>query len=165
VKQDNGVWPLLYYAITPSVIGKDFRLFRTVDQFPSKRMVKLLLDNGADPNRNIPHKKMTIWEALLLENHPKGAALDPWLDIVPDFIAHGADIHIFTTWSRDLRGIQVGPALANFRLVYLDQQSSWFGWNKSKSTFQNFEITEDDIENIKNHPSRYTATMLDPIIR
>jgi hypothetical protein len=155
VKQENGVWPLLYYAIAPSVLDKQLS---TVDRFPNKRIVKLLLDNGADPNRIIPHKKMKVWETLLRESHDQPAALDTWLDIVPDFLANGADPRMITTCSRDLQGVHVGAALVNFRPFlrpdYLYQTPRWYDWNKTSSQIP--DITEDDIKMIKSHPSRHT---------
>jgi hypothetical protein len=154
VVQDGNIWPLLLDAILPIQSKKPLAL---PNPFLDKRMVKLLLDHGADPNRGIPstdYGNMTPWEYLLWEaqNDSSQFDLDHWLEIVPQFLACGADPRAITDSrfrnrkSSDFRyTCQVGDVLYDF----LQSTNKWFSWVWSLSPRCDFSATE--IEMIKKH--------------
>lgn len=156
VVQDGNTCPLLLDAIRPLESNK---LPALPKPFPDKRMVKLLLEHGADPNRAIPFSSgnMTPWEYLLWEAQDNTwSDLDPWLEIVPLFLAYGADpCGITNSCFRfpDYRtpGIsdntlreptyQVGDAL----YTYLRLTNEWFNWGLSLWPRCHFSATDIDI--------------------
>ncbi|KAE9370087.1 hypothetical protein N431DRAFT_411184 [Stipitochalara longipes BDJ] len=155
VIQYGNIWPLLLDAILPIECEEPLALLN-----PSldKRMVKVLLDQGADPNRGIPYipySNMTPWEYFLwrVQNDSLKSSLDPWLEVVPQFLAYGADpcaitnsrfrYYDFIDSSKLARkgGDQVGDALYN----YLQSTNRLFNWGLSFSLRCHFSAMEIEI--------------------
>jgi hypothetical protein len=159
VRQDNNIWPLLLDAIFYIEIDK---LPALPNPFPDKRIVKLLLDYGADPNRGIPYSNMTPWEYLLWGLHKPSTStpdLDPWLEIVPQFLACGADPGAITnsrfrSRTKISRAYQVGDALYEF--IQSTNNNKW-AWVWSLSPRCNFSVTE--IEMVKKHATKRMAIL------
>jgi hypothetical protein len=159
VIKDGNIWPLLMDAILPIQCEKPLALPNPI---ADKRMLKLLLDQGADPNRGIPYipyNNMTPWEYLLwkVQDDSSKFGLDPWLEIVPQFLAYGADPraitnsrfrfpNVRTPGSSDRNRLQtpayqVGDALN----TYLRSTNEWFNWGLSLSPRCDFSATEIEI--------------------
>ena len=154
VIQDGNIWPLLLDIILP--IGCEKPLVLT-NPFPDSRMLKMLLDQGADPNRGIPYSpygNMTPWEYLLWKRQDDFShlGLDPWLEIVPQFLAYGAHPRAITNSRFRVNNVrnnslkttyQVGDAL----YTYLRSKNGWFNWGLS--VWPRCDFSETDIQIIK----------------
>lgn len=154
--QDDNIWPLLLDAIIPI---QSRRLLALPTPFLDKKMVKLLLDHGADPNRRLPYGNMTSWEYLLWEVQV-GLRIDAWLVTVPLFLACGANPRAITnSHFRDRKssspklggGYQLRNALYDFLQSTNDKKSFRWGWHSSPRC----EFSETDIETIKNSFERH----------
>jgi hypothetical protein len=150
VKQDTAIWPLLGDSI---MIDPDFQRLFPSHPFPSSKMVNLLLESGADPNRTIPGKDytlwegipgsgkdFTVWERLLWQPHDRDATvwLDVWLDIMSQFLAHGATPSVGRgfldrPWKRvtqeEWNRWMDFPRLCHYLQHFRSQKiGGWFGW-------------------------------------
>lgn len=161
VRQDDNIWPLLLDAILHVEIDK---LPALPNPFPDKRMVKLLLDHGADPNRGIPYCNMTPWEYLLwglqVDSSTSTPDFDPWLEIVPQFLACGADPGAITNprlHSRPeiSRAYHVGDVLYEFLQSTNNNKRARWVWSSSPRC--DFSVTE--IEMVKKHATKRMATL------
>jgi hypothetical protein len=144
VKQDTGIWPLLSDAITTDEIANRPAF---PNGFPSRMMVKLLLDNGADPNRVIPNQGWTVWEKVLWQRHKGDVDLSVWLHITSQFLTHGASLHAISGsyFSNDKSsGWQVGGVFQDFLKSQKPQR--WFSWGVTRS--RENKITDKDIEKL-----------------
>jgi hypothetical protein len=142
VKQDTGIWPLLADAIAVDEVSQSQALPHS---FPNRKMVKLLLDNGADPNRSIPNQNWTVWEKLLWQNHRETVDVAIWIDIASQFLEHGASPGAISD-SRPVSqvgGWQVGSVFQEF--LHSQQPRGWFNWGRSQSRVK---VMHSDIERL-----------------
>jgi hypothetical protein len=153
VIQDGKIQSLLMDAILPIRCEKPLTL---PNPFPDEHMLKVLLEKGADPNRGIIYSKygkITPWEYLLWiiqdDTSIRQVGLAPWLDIVPLFLAHGADPRAITNSYfrspivRNSATYQVGDALND----YVRASNTWLNWGLS--LWRNCDFSAADIEIIK----------------
>jgi hypothetical protein len=159
VIQDGKIWSLLMDAILPIWCEKPLTL---PNPFPDQIMLKVLLDQGADPNRGIYYSKygkITPWEYILwiLQDEILAVGLNPWLDIVPLFLAYGADPCAITNSYfrspivRMSVTYQVGDALND----YLRSSNTWLNWGLS--LWRNCDFSAADIEIIKKSGVKLTT--------
>ena len=141
VKQDTGVWPLLHDCIIPAQTRCLRQLLPDKDAsngFHNRKMIELLLSNGADPNKEIPGKQITVWEQFLwqeqrnsftrsLKNYHEGSVWRHLLEIVPLLLHAGADERAIWDRSRMISqgDSQVGGVL---RECLQSNTQSWFSW-------------------------------------
>lgn len=103
----NGTMPLLYFAVCrkDNHISEDFGM---LDQ----RLVKLLLQKGADPNEEC--EPISPWRHLLYRMHTEEdtSAMKAGLQIMALFADHGANPHAFTMGElpTDSGGYPSGPS-------------------------------------------------------
>jgi hypothetical protein len=101
-------------------------------------MIELLLNNGADPNKEIPGKQITVWEQFLwqeqrnsftrsLGNYHKESVWRHLLEIAPLLLHAGADQRALWDRSRMISqgNSQVGGVLQE---CLQSNTQSWFSW-------------------------------------
>ncbi|PMD28842.1 hypothetical protein L207DRAFT_574642 [Hyaloscypha variabilis F] len=165
VIQNGTVWPLLMDALVPTWCEIALTL---PNPFPDEDMLKVLLEQGADPNRSFiysNYRKITPWEYLLwiLQDDIRQAnKLAPWLDIVPLFLAHGADPRAITNSIFRSPNVtksvtyQVGDALND----YLRSSKDWFNWGLN--LWWRCEFSATDIEIIKERTAKRSVSFRTP---
>ena len=95
----EGIWPLLADAVYAK-LGQEFHVGPSWYYAPDMKMIKLLLDHGADPNRSLPDGRSgTVWtqllESLIKSLNRRALLVDyemtTYLEILSLFLERGAD--------------------------------------------------------------------------